>query len=80
MVGEGSSLNVASQQGAGGSCVNCFYKIIKKFPRSLRFYKLNSCLRHLISQFAKLLCFGGFIVTIFIMLVLIEKLINQAFR
>ena len=27
---------------AGWSCFNCPYKIIKKFPRSLGFYKLNS--------------------------------------
>ena len=27
---------------AGGSCFNCPFKIIKIFPRSLGFYKLNS--------------------------------------
>ena len=46
-VGEGSSLNFASQQGGGGACFNCSNKIIKKFPGSLHFYELNSCLRPL---------------------------------
>ena len=58
---------------AGGSCCNCPYKIIKNFPCSLGFYKLNSHQANLFLSFQKLFCFGGLIVTTFIMLILIEN-------
>ena len=59
---------------AGVSCFNCPYKIIKIFPRSLGFYKLNSYqLATKFLSFQKLFCFGGFIVTTFFMLILIEN-------
>ena len=58
---------------AGGSCFNCPYKIIKICPRSLGFYKLNSYQATLFLSFQKLFCFDGFIVTTFIMLILIEN-------
>ena len=58
---------------AGVSCFNCPYKIIKIFPHSLGFYKLNSYQATSFLSFQKLFCFGGFIVTTFIMLFLIEN-------
>ena len=67
----GVAINIGFQ--AGVSCFNCPYKIIEIFPRSLGFYKLNSYQATKFLSFQKLFYFGGFIVTTFIMLILIEN-------
>ena len=52
-------------------CFNCSNKIIKNSPRSLFFFKLNSYQATYFLSLQKLFCFGGFIVTTFIMLILV---------
>ena len=42
LVGGGGGVDINFGFPAGGSCFNCPYKIIKFFPCSLVFYKLNS--------------------------------------
>ena len=66
----GSPLTLASQQ--VGHVLNVPIKSLN-FPRSLSFYKLNSYQATQFLSFQKIFCFGGFIVTTFIMLILIEN-------